>query len=95
MPFAINASGPLLEELRAKNGVPWISWYGSRLALGDVESAVSCLEAMLAGGLIFRTFLPSLRLIVGRKLEDNDFFNCGPLQNFMMPMKGANNSGCC
>jgi hypothetical protein len=93
MPFAINASGPLLEELLAKYGVPRITWYVLRLALGDDETVVSGLEAMLACGLIFRTFLPSLGLIVGRKLEDNDFFNCGTFQNFMTPMNGAKNSG--
>src|ERR1700692_1075219 len=72
---------------------PRIAWYGLRLALGDDETVVCCLEAMLACGPIFRTLVPGLGLFVARKLEDNDFFSCGPFQNFMTPMNGAKNSG--
>jgi len=73
--------------------MPRIPGYGLRLALGDDETVVSCLEATLACGPIFRTLVASLGLFVARKLEDNDFFSCGPFQNFMTPMNGAKNSG--
>jgi hypothetical protein len=46
--------------------------YAPRMAaLGDDETVVSCREAMLAGGLIFRTLAPSPDL-TGQLLEPSD-----------------------
>src|SRR5208282_3521103 len=91
MPFAINASGFLLDGLRPKTRL-WRTSHGALLfALGDDKTVVSRLEAVLARRLIFRTVIPGLGCIVSRKLENDDLLDGGSFQNFMTPVKGAKN----
>jgi hypothetical protein len=61
-----------------------------RFALGEEAAVAPTLEAVLAGGLIFRTLIPGLGLLLAGKLEDNDLLDRRPFEDFMAPVKGAN-----
>src|SRR5271170_1964504 len=83
---------PKLEESRVKIRV-WRTSLGALFfPLGDDETVISSLEAVLACRLVLRAVIPSFRVFVSEEFENNDFFECGAFQNFMTPVEGAKNN---
>jgi hypothetical protein len=59
-----------------------------RYALGEDETIILSLKAVLACGLILGTVIPSLRGFVAWEFKDDDVLILGPFQDFLTTMNG-------